>query len=663
MLGKRIQLRTNNGQVYASWRGKQSLVPIQPQRLAKNGFALFRTEITPHSYGNVQTYSSPLPIYLCLIDLAKLDPILYVNQDRRCGWNSPESSKKDVRQIINETGYNKKTVAITDGFSGLFYGLGFWAKQDGILFSYHQEQISGPQYALISDSTGLTITRMAEPAQLGPVHYAASGPLIIKNGRVVDLLTIDDWTGRPLVTDLSHDWRHLLRFNGHKWDSPIASFFYSLCTKEIGRGNNRQENACPGVTNGGKKLAGHKINDLLGQIPAKDRLTARQYIRLTAQPTEYLPGFYTLKTMRDAQPTEFHAITEWVSKVVIPSEVAGLLSAATLTGPITAEMIALTNTMINAPIFQNMTLLQFLNATHLLITKHLTDRSLTSQAKISSYRREINPLVLPLIEQIMEHPFTFEQALIFSICGNYFDPNTPDFIRGFEAEGAGYFRSLYQETLSRHLAQPDSIDAAILKDRISKAKSIAYLLDNQGEIFFDLVFISAIVSLSPEIKIRIIPKSGNASEDANYDDLLAALALPLFKSLAKNPNITLAADGPNMKGIDLRNISQGLAETILNADLVVRKGMANWESLQGLQKDSFSLLVVKGLSAQNTTGYSKNTPNNRKYLLCAYLPAGIVIGRDYCQARDWQLAANTGERIFCPVNNLSNYRNQREQFK
>ncbi|MBN2508368.1 MAG: DUF89 family protein [Verrucomicrobia bacterium] len=113
-----------------------------------------------------------------------------------------------------------------------------------------------------------------------------------------------------------------------------------------------------------------------------------------------------------------------------------------------------------------------------------------------------------------------------------------------------------------------------------RAPDILFLADNAGELVFDRLLIETL----PHDKITLVVKGGPAINDALRADAEAAGLDRLV------PVTDTGTDGP---GVVLESCSAEFRERFARARLVIAKGQANFESLDGCAQDVFFLFKVK----------------------------------------------------------------------
>ncbi len=120
------------------------------------------------------------------------------------------------------------------------------------------------------------------------------------------------------------------------------------------------------------------------------------------------------------------------------------------------------------------------------------------------------------------------------------------------------------------------------KESLEKAENILYISDNAGEIVFDKVFVQELAKLNKNIVFSV--KSGPIINDATIEDAREAG----IDNFAKVVGI-----GCVKSGINFGYISKEFLEIFRNADLIISKGQANFESLDEIDKNIFFILKAK----------------------------------------------------------------------
>jgi len=112
------------------------------------------------------------------------------------------------------------------------------------------------------------------------------------------------------------------------------------------------------------------------------------------------------------------------------------------------------------------------------------------------------------------------------------------------------------------------------------ASDILFLADNAGELVFDRL----LLELLPRQKLTVVVKGGPAINDALLADAQAAGVEGL---------VAVMDTGSDGAGIVLEDCSPEFQQRFTRADLIVAKGQANFESLDGCGQNIFFLFKVK----------------------------------------------------------------------
>lgn len=123
---------------------------------------------------------------------------------------------------------------------------------------------------------------------------------------------------------------------------------------------------------------------------------------------------------------------------------------------------------------------------------------------------------------------------------------------------------------------------ARLRDRIARAGTIGVLLDNAGEVAFDVPLLSRLAREGKSVWIGV--KGGPVIDDLTEAEA-RRIGLADFGELVSNGNQGV--------GTDLDLCPPGFQARIASSDLVLSKGQANFETLVGRVRHAFFLLRCK----------------------------------------------------------------------
>ena len=204
-------------------------------------------------------------------------------------------------------------------------------------------------------------------------------------------------------------------------------------------------------------------------------------------------------------------------------------------------------------------------------------------------------------------------------------------------ENPDYFNLVLQEAIHASLAIDcfDRFQSTVIE---GDPKHLVWLIDNDGESVFDLWLIESLAEHGHQI--TVVGKAEPATNDATIDDLQDLTAQPHFQKLREQiavGDVGLISSGSNTVGTNLYQGTGEFANALLNADLVISKGQGNLFTTLGLKKDTFYLLLSKGVTAERLTGVIPDQNRVIDGLILAYLPGGTRLDRtlkEFCAKND-----------------------------
>lgn len=162
---------------------------------------------------------------------------------------------------------------------------------------------------------------------------------------------------------------------------------------------------------------------------------------------------------------------------------------------------------------------------------------------------------------VEESPTPFETLVRLAIAGNSIDIFFGELD---EAAIEAAIKAGLDQTLVGSVAE--------LEKSIRDADSILYVTDNAGEVVFDRLFIETLISEDWGKKVTVALRGAPILNDATLEDAeeigLSAIV----------PTIDNGSDG---LGVLFDFTSQEFNDAFVGADLVIAKGLANWETLEG----------------------------------------------------------------------------------
>ncbi len=190
-------------------------------------------------------------------------------------------------------------------------------------------------------------------------------------------------------------------------------------------------------------------------------------------------------------------------------------------------------------------------------------------------KRQANEAALALYPQLRQRLAQSAQplyeALILAVAGNIIDL------------GLAQQYDLWRDVVARIEHGFDVAELEAFEEALSAARRILYLTDNAGEIVFDRLLMEII---GPERIIAVV-KGGPIVNDALRED---ALQIGLDKL------VRLIDTGTNYFGFPWQYVSETARREFLQADLVISKGHANYETVSELgdiANKCFYMLKVK----------------------------------------------------------------------
>jgi len=189
-------------------------------------------------------------------------------------------------------------------------------------------------------------------------------------------------------------------------------------------------------------------------------------------------------------------------------------------------------------------------------------------------RLQYDQLALELLprlrEEIAQSADPFEMAVRFSVVGNVIDlgiKHTIDLEGTLElAKGKGF-----------KIFELDK-----LKSGLEKAKRVLYILDNAGEVAFDLLLIEQLKK-SGKVALAAV-RGGPVLNDAVMEDARLVGLDKLCKVIDT---------GNNFVGVYRPKCSPLFLKALDTAELVIAKGQGNYETLEGTRAGVFFILKAK----------------------------------------------------------------------
>jgi len=161
-----------------------------------------------------------------------------------------------------------------------------------------------------------------------------------------------------------------------------------------------------------------------------------------------------------------------------------------------------------------------------------------------------------------------------------------DFSVGLKLESSDILKSV--EDSVKH--QIFGTGSTALKEAVEKAKKIMFIADNSGEIIFDKFLLQQL----PMDKVTYVVKGGPIVNDATMEDAISTGVSDLVRVID---------NGHCAQGTLLEACSEEFIKEFKEADLIISKGQANYETLSDVKdKKIFYLLRAKCKSVADAIG-------------------------------------------------------------
>ncbi len=203
---------------------------------------------------------------------------------------------------------------------------------------------------------------------------------------------------------------------------------------------------------------------------------------------------------------------------------------------------------------------------HRIVRQEVGDSDPYQAAKETSTRQAL--VLYPRVKALLaEADDPLDVAVRLSIAGNIIDLG-PD--QEYDLWG----------TVERVLAQPFAVDnRGAFRETLSRAGQVLYLADNAGETVFDLALIGTL-----DVPVVYAVKGGPILNDATREDALAA---------GVDQVAEIVSTGSDAPGTILGRCSEEFRHLYDDAELVIAKGQANYETLSEEGPKVFFLLQTK----------------------------------------------------------------------
>mgnify|MGYP006289605569 FL=1 len=228
---------------------------------------------------------------------------------------------------------------------------------------------------------------------------------------------------------------------------------------------------------------------------------------------------------------------------------------------------------------------------HKLVYETLSDDDpyIDLKNKANKYAKKL----VPKIEEIVKKSKSpLKTSMVASIVGNMMD---------FGIAGASKDPSNLVEIFEKTINEKLGIDDFDKLDKIlSKSKKVLFFTDNCGEIVFDKILVKELKNKYPDIFLTLVVKGESVLSDATMED---AIDLGLDEIVDE-----ILTTGCFAVGVDFNKMPEQLKNALDETDLIICKGMANYESFSETNYKPISYLMrVKCSAIARSIGVKENT--------------------------------------------------------
>lgn len=196
----------------------------------------------------------------------------------------------------------------------------------------------------------------------------------------------------------------------------------------------------------------------------------------------------------------------------------------------------------------------------------------------------------PIIEEsVYSASDPLKKALQYAMTGNYIDFGTMNVVN------EEYLQQLLKTVDERPVSENVYLN---MQNNLSVAKKLMFITDNCGEIVLDKVLIKTIKEQYPQVEITVMVRGGETLNDATMKDAEEVGVTDLVKVIH---------NGNDIAGTCLNKLSEEALRCLDEADLILSKGQANFETLRGCGKNIYYIFLCKCDIFANRFGVEKYT--------------------------------------------------------
>jgi len=145
---------------------------------------------------------------------------------------------------------------------------------------------------------------------------------------------------------------------------------------------------------------------------------------------------------------------------------------------------------------------------------------------------------------------------------------------------------------------PARDDSEPLLRALARAESVLYILNNAGEVILDRLLVE---ELARGRSVHVVARNGPILNDVTADEAREMG----FEAIE---GVEVLDPGAPMLGLWVEKAGKKLKRLMKEADVVIAKGQANYESLCNAERELFFLLRARSIAVANRLGVSPDVP-------------------------------------------------------
>jgi uncharacterized protein with ATP-grasp and redox domains len=182
----------------------------------------------------------------------------------------------------------------------------------------------------------------------------------------------------------------------------------------------------------------------------------------------------------------------------------------------------------------------------------------------SVQKQEFNNLMLsvrePLRQKIRDSEHPLRMAVQIAIAGNAID----------YAVRADWNETMVLKTIESALKQPINGTVELFIESVMHSRNILYLLDNCGEIVCDQLLMEELQRFQPELNVTAVVRGAAVLNDVTWSDV---------RQVGLDQSVTVIDNGNDAVGTVLEQCGSEFQTKFGQTDLIIAKGLANYETL------------------------------------------------------------------------------------